>query len=1263
MRPRSSSTRRAAFPGSRRTPAAAGKVDVEGADLAGGIDLERQHPRQGKPEITEYGQVGMQLGYPVRGDLLEPERDRRTLNPRIERRLKSGLLHRIAHAERERTVGTDGARGPPQPEIDLRHLPAPARDLVHDRGNGPAHPDLRDGVEAGPVIPAQPLLQVDPAVTSPAAHQETPIPVAGVHELDADSDEVDAGRGDAPLQERGAAERDFQCRRIDQRLVLRIEDPGPDDLDQQVVPGAVPGEPDRIHLHTVAACGPGQPPLHDRRQEGEIDGSLAHPPGDEGRCDKDARSYRGQEAQYPTSGVRHVPLRLTRRCHDRSIAPMPDTKIAHPALPSDPARAARGAEDWEAAVGPLDRDTPCGAAVHAALGSSPFLSESLLRFPDFARRVVDEGPTPQSVPCSTNWPRSIPPRTLPPSCVPSAASAPALPPASRSPTFPDAGSWKRITGALSRFAAGAVDCAVRHLLATGREFSGAETEGIGPDRAPAWASWGPGSSNYSSDADLILLFDDSLLPVRRADRTGQTMARFTRDLVRLLQERTPDGYVLRIDLRLRPDPASTPLAVPLRAAEAYYESMGQNWERAAMLKARPIAGDIAAGDGFLTYIRPFIWRRSLDFWAINDIHSIKRQTHAHRGHDRIAVAGHNVKLGRGGIREIEFYTQTQQLIWGGRDTSPAGPGHLRRPLRRWSAPATCRLRPRTALRDAYRFLRTIEHRIQMIDDRQTHSLPDAGRLDGFARFAGFEDADGFRACLSDRLNTVSDHYGRLFEGADSLAAQGSLVFTGTEDDPDTVETLSGLGYGDPGRAIGIVRAWHSGSIRATRSLRARELLTELVPALIAAFAGTSRPDRALVDFDRFLTRLPAGIPVFALCHARPELLDLIAEVLGDAPLLAEHMTKHPNVLEGMLADVADDPREGLAAALRTCGDFQDILDATRRWANDMRFALGLELLRGTLPPDETARRFTAVADACVGALLDATRAEFEEAHGGFPDGGFALLAYGKWGSSDLTLGSDLDMAAVYGVPGDTTHSDGARPLWASTYHSRLVQRLQTAVTSQTGEGSLFKVDLRLRPSGNDGPLASEVDGFERYHREDAWTWEHMALVRMRAAVGTPGLRERLERFRMEILSRPHPDLRREIGGMRVRMAEAHGRPAPLDMKHRPGGLIDIEFLAQYLVLSRAASDPGIAARAAAAVFRAAGREWLPLADIAERFYAIQALVRLCGDASPEHTPALARLIAGVYDCEDFAVARARIESDAEAARAAFEQHLTEGKDA
>ena len=282
-----------------------------------------------------------------------------------------------------------------------------------------------------------------------------------------------------------------------------------------------------------------------------------------------------------------------------------------------------------------------------------------------------------------------------------------------------AGEWtvEQVTGTLSSFAAAALDAAVRHLLATGREYTGAGPEDSGIV-VLGMGKLGAGELNYSSDIDIVLIYDEAALPVRRRDRTGQTMVRFARDLVRLLQERTPDGYVQRVDLRLRPDPASTPLAVPVRAAEAYYESMGQNWERAAMLKARPVAGDLAAGQAFLDYIRPFIWRRSLDFWAIQDIHSIKRQIHAYRGHDRLAVAGHNVKLGRGGIREIEFYVQTQQLIWGGRDVS------LRvRPtceaLEALVAAGHVERGAADSLQDAYRFLRGVEHRIQMIDDRQT----------------------------------------------------------------------------------------------------------------------------------------------------------------------------------------------------------------------------------------------------------------------------------------------------------------------------------------------------------------------------------------------------------------------------------------------------------------------------------------------------------------------------------------------------------------
>ena len=938
------------------------------------------------------------------------------------------------------------------------------------------------------------------------------------------------------------------------------------------------------------------------------------------------------------------------------------------AHPADPALAARRLDDWQDRVGPLDRGSARGRAVWAALGSSPFLADCLLRFPDFAREVVAEGPdrTVEGIfarlrgrpaDCDTaRWMRLLREERA------RLAAAVAI--------ADIAGEWplERVTGALSGFAAAALDAAVRHLLATGREFTGAGPEGSGIVIL-GMGKLGAAELNYSSDIDIVLIYDEAAAPVRRRDRVGQAMVRFARDLVRLLQERTADGYVARVDLRLRPDPASTPLAVPIRAAEAYYESMGQNWERAAMLKARPVAGDLAAGQEFLDYIRPFIWRRSLDFWAIQDIHSIKRQIHAHRGHDQLAVAGHNVKLGRGGIREIEFYVQTQQLIWGGRDVS------LRvRPtceaLEALVAAGHVERGAADRLQNAYGFLRSVEHRIQMIDDRQTHELPDGKGLAGFARFMGYSGERAFADALMGHLDNVQRLYDSLFSDADTLAEPGNLVFTGTDPDPGTTATLTGLGYSDPQRVFEIVRAWHSGSIRATRSARAREILTELVPALLKSLAGAREPDRALLDFDRFLARLPLGVPVFAMFQTNPQLIDLVAEVLGNSPFLAEHMTHHPGVLEGILAGGAaldGRVRADLGSALRVTQTYQDVLDIARRWANDARFDVGLGLLQGRRTPWEAGADLSEIADATIESLLAATLDEFSERHGVFPDSSLAILAYGKWGSGDLTLGSDLDMVAVYDAPAEVTHSDGQKPLWALTYFNRLMQRLQTAITAQTGEGRLFEIDLRLRPSGKDGPLAIHIDGFDRYQKEDAWTWEHMALVRSRIAVGPPQLAARLDAIRMEVLAKPHCGLRRTVREMRAKMAAQPKTNEPFDLKHRPGGLIDLEFLAQYLVLKHAGAHPAIAERSAAAIFRAADAagfesgpaSWDDLAAAARRLAGLQALFRLSGASPPDRMPALARLAAELCDCSDFDGVQERIEQDGVLTRRFFQHHLEE----
>lgn len=946
----------------------------------------------------------------------------------------------------------------------------------------------------------------------------------------------------------------------------------------------------------------------------------------------------------------------------------PMTTVEIDPLPADPELAARRLEDWRARVGLLDEASAVGRAIRAALGSSPFLADCLLRFPDFSRRLAAEGPDGVvedifarirglAANCDTvRWMHSLREER--------ARLAAAVAVADIS------GEWllERVTGTLSSFAVAALDAAVRHLLATGREFASADPDGSGIVLL-GMGKLGADELNYSSDIDIILIYDDAILPVRRRDRIGQTMVRFARDLVRLLQERTAGGYVQRVDLRLRPDPASTPLAVPIRAAEAYYESMGQNWERAAMLKARPVAGDLAAGQAFLDYIRPFVWRRSLDFWAIQDIHSIKRQIHAYRAHEDLAVAGHNVKLGRGGIREIEFYAQTQQLIWGGRDASLRVRSTCEA-LEALAAAGHVKHQAAENLQDAYRFLRRVEHRIQMVDDRQTHDLPGVDGLAGFAHFMGYGSEIAFADALLSRLDNVRQLYDELFAEADNLADPGTLVFTGTDPDPGTVTTLTKLGFHNPQRVFETVRAWHSGSIRATRSARARQILTELVPRLLQSLATAREPDQTLTDFDRFLARLPIGIPVFAMFQTNPQLIALVTEVLGNAPLLAEHMTHHPDVLEGILAGggaLDGQVRDDLHRALRMSQTYQDVLDIVRRWAHDARFDVGLALLRGHRSPRQAGAGLSEIADATVEALLTATLDEFSERHGGFPESGFAILAYGKWGSGDLTLGSDLDMVAIYDAPANVTHSDGPKPLWASTYFNRLMQRLQTAITAQTREGRLFEIDLRLRPSGNDGPLAIHIDGFERYQKDDAWTWEHMALVRSRVAVGPPALAARLEAIRMEVLASPREGLRDAVRDMRAKMAAQRRVVEPFDLKHRAGGLIDLEFLAQYLVLEHTAAHARIAQRSAAAVFRAAGAAglesgpapWEELAATADRLTDLQALFRLSGTSPPEQMPVLVQRAAELCDCQDFVSVCDRIEQDGDLTRRFFRHHLEE----
>lgn len=784
--------------------------------------------------------------------------------------------------------------------------------------------------------------------------------------------------------------------------------------------------------------------------------------------------------------------------------------------------------------------------------------------------------------------------------------------------------------------------------------------------------------NFSSDIDLVVFFDPEAPAVIDPLDATDLFSRLTRRLVRILQDRTEHGYVFRTDLRLRPDPGSTPLAIPVEAALRYYEARGQNWERAAMIKARPVAGDIAAGAAFLRELQPYIWRKYMDYAAIADVHSIKRQIHAHKGHGEIAVKGHNVKLGRGGIREIEFFVQTQQLIAGGRFPELRGRETVPM-LGQLAARGWITSDARDALARQYWFLRRVEHAIQMVADEQTHTLPDDDEgLERIARMLGFVDAAAFSLAFRASLHEVERHYAALFETAPELSAGvGNLVFTGDVDDPDTLRTLHGLGFQRPSDICRVIRGWHFGRYRVTQSAEARERLTELTPALLKAFGQTRRADEALVRFDEFLAGLPAGIQLFSLLQSNPALLKLMATIMGAAPRLAAIITRRPHVFDGLLdpALLTELPdRAYLSARLSAFleGDraYEDVLDRLRIFASEQKFLIGVRLLAGSIDPARAGRAFSDLADLTIEAALRAVMSEFAARHGVIAGGVVSLLGMGKLGSRELTAGSDVDLILLYDHDTDAEDSDGEKPLAPSHYYTRMTQRLISAVSAPTAEGVLYELDLRLRPSGNKGPVATHIDAFKKYQRQEAWTWEHMALSRARAIAGDPGLCGEVEAEVVAVLGQPRDaaKIKAEARDMRA-MIEQEKPPRDLwDIKLIPGGLIDLEFIAQVAVITgqveagaRATGTAEILSRLVPGFADAGVRQ--ELGNAYALYLALTQMTRLCLTGAFERDdvpPGLSDLLLAVTDLPDFGVLEAHLKETSHGVRKNFDLLLRAG---
>ena len=826
----------------------------------------------------------------------------------------------------------------------------------------------------------------------------------------------------------------------------------------------------------------------------------------------------------------------------------------------------------------------------------------------------------------------------------------------------------RVTAALTDLAVNSVQAGLRFLLR--QEVARGRMTAAEPDRPEegcglivlAMGKMGAGELNYSSDIDLIVFFDPAATSLVADIEPAPFFVRVTQALARLLQQRSGEGYVFRVDLRLRPDPASTQVAISTDAALHYYEREGRTWERAAMIKARACAGDAKAGAALIAELSPFVWRKHLDFAALADVHDMKRQMQTYRGQSEIAVEGHNVKVGRGGIREIEFFAQTQQLIAGGRHPEL----RVRPTLQALQVLATSNwitLQACEELTAAYEFLRRVEHRLQMIADEQTHSLPDdAEAVERFANFFGYESREAFAKDLLGHLNIVQGHYGKLFEGDPTGTVQLPQVdYAAGPEDARLLDHLANLGFKKPVAVAGTVQLWMQGNYRALRNEATKAAFIEFVPGLIDGLAHAEDPDDAVIAFDRFLGALQRGGRLISLLRENRDLVALVALILGAAPRLGDMLARQPQIMDGLIDPrffgAMPDQKElsaRLATTLKHADSYEDFLDRLRLFGQESLFLIGTRILSGTVSAQQASVAFADVAEGIVHTVHGLVTDQFATQYGRIQGQETAILAMGRLGSREMTASSDLDLILLYDFDSEYPDSDGERSLHGAQYFARLTQRLISAFTTRTNYGVLYDVDMRLRPSGRAGPLASRIDSFADYQEREAWTWEHMALTRARVISASPVFREKIEALIRSVLTRPRDaaSTAGDVADMRKAIALEKGEDDIWDLKLAAGGLVDIDFIAQYLQLVHACKKPEILSVSTLQVLDNAARLGvLPQSDAeilrsaARLYHDLTQILRLCvtGKFNPETSGQnLLHVMARAGDTPDFSTLEARV---------------------
>ena len=971
---------------------------------------------------------------------------------------------------------------------------------------------------------------------------------------------------------------------------------------------------------------------------------------------------------------------------------MTDADISQPWPCRWPAAADEGAADrflerFESVAAPFGVRFEMAplAMLRAVGGNSGYLSDLALREPETLLRVAAQGP---AAAVDHAFARLSETDARAPGPVVGAAMRLAKRQVALAVALGDIGGvlpLSRVTGVLSRLAEVTLQLGLRHLLLAAHVRGTIKLPD--PEADPARGSGliilalgklGGRELNYSSDIDLIVFYDPAAVAFP-AETIGAAYTRLARDLVKLMEAREGGSYVFRVDLRLRPDPAAMPLAVSVPTALTYYETVGRNWERLALIKARPVAGDLGLGASLLDALRPFVWRRHLDFAAIADIHAMKRRIDAHRGgpipdgdDPVIRLLAHDLKIGRGGIREIEFLAQSQQLVWGGREpilrvgsTLPAL--RLLTRLRHISSETAA------TLTRAYRILRQVEHRVQMVQDRQTHALP--ATAEGFAAlatFMGFETPRAFAETLLSHLLAVQALYDGFFAAAEDDADAMEVGTLGAPPPEATVARLTGLGFTDPLRVVEIIRRWMAGRPRALRSERARALLEALLPRILEAIAVQPQPDQTFARFDHFISRLAAGIQLLSLFRRNPALIDRIAVLLGAAPGLSDHLASHPGAMEGLLGseEVRADPTRILRRQLVDAMTLEDTIALTRHFVSEEHFRIGVAQLEGRLDVDAAGLARTALADAALSTILGAVVANHTERYGWLRGIAFAVVLLGKGGGREMMPGSDLDLMLIYDRPEEVEESQGPKPLAPSQWIGRLVTAFTGALTAQGVEGPMYRVDMRLRPSGNQGPVAVSLGAFRAYHADRAWTWEQMALTRARVVAGVDQFRPVVEAALSEALRpRRTPEvLRQDALEMRRRLLRDLPPQGAWDMKLRPGGQMEVEFVTQVLQLIHLAERPDLRSTTTRFALRSLvelgvlpPEDGATLVKADHLWRTIQSILRLTVGpvTAPEVAEASARILLAATGETTMHDLRARMDRTAALVRRIFIRHIGE----